>query len=128
MLPPRGMRIRLAAPRSSSCATSRSLATAAPPTFHPTRLPPYQTLLNNLETVRKVTDNQPLSLAEKILFSHVRNAEEVLTRASNVRDFRGKEYLPLKVDRLAMQGEQSKTTLLFGTTEAVLSHRRRSRC
>ncbi|CAO1624171.1 unnamed protein product [Jaminaea pallidilutea] len=89
----------------------RSLATAAPPTFHPTRLPPYASLLANLEKVKKVTGNKPLALAEKILLSHVRNPEEVLARR-DLRDFRGKEYLPLKVDRLAMQDASAQMALL----------------
>ncbi|PWN28242.1 putative mitochondrial aconitate hydratase [Jaminaea rosea] len=108
MLPPH----RLAAGNGSAArALRRSLATAAPPTFHPTRLPPYQSLCANLDTVRKVTDNAPLSLAEKILFSHLRNPEEVLAGKRGV-DLRGKEYLPLRVDRLAMQDASAQMALL----------------
>lgn len=123
MLPPH----RLAAGnRSAARALRRSLATAAPPTFHPTRLPPYQSLCANLDTVRKVTDNAPLSLAEKILFSHLRNPEEVLAGKRGV-DLRGKEYLPLRVDRLAMQGERAKMDSIYSAQvlTSPLSRRRR---
>lgn len=66
----------------------------------------------NLDVVRKVTNGKPLSLAEKILFSHLRNPEETLANRTDVRDFRGKEYLPLKVDRLAMQDASAQMALL----------------
>lgn len=118
MLPSRGMRVRLAkgsllsSSSTSAPSATRSLATAVPPTFHPTRLPPYQTLLNNLETVRKVTNGKPMALAEKILFSHVRNPEQVLASGKDLRDYRGKQYLPLKVDRLAMQDASAQMALL----------------
>ncbi|CAO1627604.1 unnamed protein product [Sympodiomycopsis kandeliae] len=117
MLPAQGSRARLAASATRSSSSSsfrRSLATAVPPTFHPTRLPPYARLLQNLETVKQVTNGAPLSLAEKILFSHLRNPEETLAGAKSrdVRDLRGKEYLPLKVDRLAMQDASAQMALL----------------
>lgn len=115
--------MRLAAQRLESSATAsgssrhggrRSLATAVPPTFHPTRLPPYARLVANLDVVRKVTNNKPLSLAEKILFSHLRSPEETLAlaRTGDVSDLRGREYLPLKVDRLAMQDASAQMALL----------------
>ncbi|CAO1630451.1 unnamed protein product [Parajaminaea phylloscopi] len=89
----------------------RRLATAAPPTFHPTRLPPYPVLLEKLETVKKVTNGQPLALAEKILFSHLRDPEQALASKA-ARDLRGKEYLSLQVDRLAMQDASAQMALL----------------
>lgn len=110
-MPPR--RVAAAASKKMLRATlaSRGLATAAPPTFHPTRLPPYPLLLEKLDTVRKVTNAKPLALAEKILFSHLRNPEEVLAN-KNTHDLRGKQYLPLKVDRLAMQDASAQMALL----------------
>lgn len=52
---------------------TRTLATPAAdgrvPTFHPSRVPPYTELLANLETVRAQL-NRPLTLSEKILYSH----------------------------------------------------------
>ena len=64
--------------------------------------PPYKTLVSNLETVKQVLDNEPLTLAEKILYSHLANAEESL--ADGKGNIRGKSYLKLNPDRVAMQG------------------------
>lgn len=104
--------------RSSKCFTKsvgnihRSLATAAPPTFHPSRLPPYTKLLDNLATVRKVLD-RPLTLSEKILYSHLISPQDTLASAGrDPTKIRGKMYLPLQVDRLAMQDASAQMALL----------------
>ena len=64
--------------------------------------PPYEKLVSNLKTVNRVLDNEPLTLAEKILYSHLANAEESL--ADGKGNIRGKSYLKLNPDRVAMQG------------------------
>lgn len=90
----------------------RALATAAPPTFHPSRLPPYPKLLDNLATVRKVLD-RPLTLSEKILYSHLISPQDTLASAGrDATKIRGKMYLPLQVDRLAMQDASAQMALL----------------
>jgi len=55
-----------------------------------------------LKIVKRVLDNQPLSLAEKILYSHLTDAEESL--AAGKGNIRGQSYLKLNPDRVAMQG------------------------
>lgn len=52
-----------------------------------------------------------MTLAEKILYSHLCNPEESLT-SSNVNDIRGKEYLKLNPDRVAMQDASAQMALL----------------
>lgn len=95
--------------KSSMTMSRRNLATTATSsslsTFHPSRLPPYPKLIKNLEKVKSIL-NRPLTLAEKILYSHLRNPEESLDGVGkNPSDLRGKKYLSLELDRLAMQGE-----------------------
>ncbi|CAB4254693.1 similar to Saccharomyces cerevisiae YJL200C ACO2 Putative mitochondrial aconitase isozyme [Maudiozyma barnettii] len=84
------------------------------------RVPPYAKLLTNLEKVHKITNNEPLTLAEKILYSHLTNPEESLggsTGVSAFRDIRGKEYLKLSPDRVAMQDASAQMAMLqFMTT------------
>lgn len=79
----------------------RSLATHAP------RLekdctsitPPYPLLLKKLDHVRQVL-NRPLSLSEKILYSHVIDPEASLGGGGKIR---GEAYLQLNPERVAMQ-------------------------
>ena len=52
--------------------------------------------------MNRILDNEPLTLAEKILYSHLDNAEESL--AAGKGNIRGQSYLKLKPDRVAMQG------------------------
>jgi homoaconitase len=90
----------------------QGLATAAPPTYHPSRLPPYPKLLASLEKVRAVLD-RPLTLSEKILYTHLISPEETLASAGrDASKIRGKMYLPLQVDRLAMQDASAQMALL----------------
>jgi hypothetical protein len=87
---------------------SRRLATVVNPRKLPfdetctSITPPYKTLVSNLKTVKKVLDNEPLTLAEKILYSHLSNVEESL--AAGKGNIRGQSYLKLNPDRVAMQG------------------------
>ena len=68
----------------------------------------------NLEEVRKVLGTScALTLAEKILYSHLANPEEsLLTGTENGRDIRGKADLKLKPDRVAMQDASAQMALL----------------
>ncbi|KAF3281255.1 aconitate hydratase [Orbilia oligospora] len=95
---------------------SRSFATAsAIPKVHPNcdaRTPPYDKLRRNYETVRRVLgSNQHLTLAEKILYSHLEKPEETLSGQST-GSIRGNAYLKLKVDRVAMQDASAQMALL----------------
>jgi hypothetical protein len=63
--------------------------------------PPYPRLLQTLDKVRNVLGSgTKLTLAEKILYSHLRNPEESLGGGGKVR---GERYLKLRPDRVAMQ-------------------------
>ena len=87
---------------------SRGLATVANPPKLPfdatcsSVTPPYGKLLSKLKDVKKVLDNEPLTLAEKILYSHLADVEESL--AAGKGNIRGQSYLKLNPDRVAMQG------------------------
>jgi homoaconitase len=79
----------------------RSLATHA---FVPEKpcssiTPPYAVLLNNLSSVRKHL-NRPLTLAEKILYSHLYDPEKGIGSGGIQR---GVTYLQLRPERVAMQ-------------------------
>ena len=79
----------------------RSLATHAPqlPKDCSSITPPYEKLLANLERVRSVV-KRPLTLAEKILYSHVIEPEKSLAGGGRIR---GESYLQLNPERVAMQ-------------------------
>lgn len=63
--------------------------------------PPYPRLLKTLDNVRQVLPkNSKLTLAEKILYAHLRNPEESLGGGGKIR---GERYLKLRPDRVAMQ-------------------------
>ncbi|CAG8879151.1 unnamed protein product [Penicillium nalgiovense] len=102
----RGMATRL----SSQRLFARGLATEA----SSSRMPPYPKLVRNLEQVRRVLgSDRALTLAEKILYAHLDNAEEsLLTGTNNGRDVRGKANLKLKPDRVAMQDASAQMALL----------------
>ncbi|KAF8898514.1 aconitase family-domain-containing protein [Infundibulicybe gibba] len=61
--------------------------------------PPYSSLLQSLARVRNLL-NRPLTLAEKILYSHLCDPEKALQNRANVR---GEAYLQLNPERVAMQ-------------------------
>ncbi|WWC92543.1 aconitate hydratase, mitochondrial [Kwoniella dendrophila CBS 6074] len=72
--------------------------------------PPYQRLLKTLDNVRDVLPKgTKLTLAEKILYSHLRNPEESLGGATKIR---GEKYLKLRPDRVAMQDASAQMALL----------------
>ena len=101
----------LATPAAAAAAAAAAVD-ARVPTFHPSRLPPYAELLSNLAVVRALL-NRPLTLSEKILYSHLQSPEQDLAGvgkdASNIR---GSKYLKLKIDRLAMQDASAQMALL----------------
>lgn len=102
--------------------TARHLATAStshgstgprPAVDLASRTPPYAKLLGRLEQVRKLLPTRALTLAEKILYSHLDNPEDsLLTGTSNGADIRGKANLKLKPDRVAMQDASAQMALL----------------
>ncbi|KAF2142626.1 uncharacterized protein K452DRAFT_318214 [Aplosporella prunicola CBS 121167] len=97
----------------------RHLATAQtsspPPGFDVAiRTPPYPKLLRKLNEVRGILGaDRSLTLAEKILYSHLDNPEEsLLTGTNNGKDIRGAANLKLKPDRVAMQDASAQMALL----------------
>ncbi|KAK0106902.1 aconitate hydratase [Cadophora gregata] len=96
---------------------ARSLATVNTTTYTPdieSRTPPYPLLLNRLKTVRKtLSPERKLTLAEKILYSHLANpAESLLSNTDNGLNIRGNANLKLKPDRVAMQDASAQMALL----------------
>ncbi|KAI3405319.2 ACO2 [Candida oxycetoniae] len=93
----------------------RCLATQAfhyqVPEEYQSRTPPYSKLIDKLSKVQKIINNQPLTLAEKILYSHLCDPEESLV-SSNLADIRGQQYLKLNPDRVAMQDASAQMALL----------------
>ena len=77
-------------------------------------LPPaYEKLYTKYSEVRKVLGQQRLTLAEKILYSHLNNVEEsLLSNTNNGRDIRGKANLKLNPDRVNMQDASAQMALL----------------
>jgi homoaconitase len=78
------------------------------------RTPPYSKILGKLADVRHVLGpERRLTLAEKILYSHLDNPEEsLLTNTQNGKDIRGVANLKLKPDRVAMQDASAQMALL----------------
>ncbi|KAH7094732.1 mitochondrial aconitate hydratase-like protein [Paraphoma chrysanthemicola] len=78
------------------------------------RTPPYPKLLGRLKEVRRVLgSSRQLTLAEKILYSHLDNPEEsLLSNTNNGKDIRGQANLKLKPDRVAMQDASAQMALL----------------
>ncbi|KAJ8608222.1 hypothetical protein MRB53_039753 [Persea americana] len=73
----------------------------------------HEELVKNLAEVRRLIPRNSLTLAEKILYSHLENAEESLLQGtSNGKDIRGKANLKLLVDRVAMQDASAQMALL----------------
>ena len=78
------------------------------------RTPPYAKVLDRLSQVRRILGSErPLTLAEKILYSHLDKPEEsLLNGTANGRDIRGLANLKLKPDRVAMQDASAQMALL----------------
>ena len=77
-------------------------------------MPPYQHLIKNLKSVRRVLGTRrQLTVAEKILYSHLHNIEEsLLSNTQNGNQIRGNATLKLKPDRVAMQDASAQMALL----------------
>lgn len=87
------------------------------PSYKPdiaSRTPPYGKLLKRLHEVRRVLGSERnLTLAEKILYSHLDNPEEsLLSGTANGTNIRGNANLKLKPDRVAMQDASAQMALL----------------
>ncbi|RMZ87993.1 hypothetical protein DV736_g4783, partial [Chaetothyriales sp. CBS 134916] len=88
-------------------------AAPSPPPRRRAAVPPYQRILSNFQEVRSILDGRRLSLAEKILYSHLDNAEDsLLSGTDNGRSIRGNANLKLKPDRVAMQDASAQMALL----------------
>ncbi len=71
--------------------------------------PPYALLIQKINEVRKVL-KRPLTLAEKILYSHLIDPKATL---SDVGRIRGETYLQLRPERVAMQDASAQYVLIF---------------
>ena len=97
---------------------ARSLITSVRSISTSSVTPPYAKLINNLNLIKNLTSNEPMTLAEKILYSHLNNVEETLGSSNSLRPFRGEQYLKLNPDRVAMQDASAQMALLqFITTK-----------
>ncbi|KAM0085181.1 aconitate hydratase [Fusarium odoratissimum] len=87
--------------------TRRNFSSARP-------LPPtYEKLYTKYTDVRRVLGKQRLTLAEKILYSHLDNPEDsLLNNTDNGRNIRGKANLRLKPDRVNMQDASAQMAIL----------------
>ncbi|CAM0135764.1 unnamed protein product [Umbelopsis sp. WA50703] len=94
--------------KSSSRMFKRRLATSVNPVPEKdcrTITPPYTKLTDNLAKVKRILDGRPLTLAEKILYSHLTNPEDTVP-------VRGETYLKLSPDRVAMQDASAQMAVL----------------
>ncbi len=66
----------------------------------------YNKLNDKLKVVRSAMGNKPLTLAEKIIYSHLDNPQD----AATVK--RGESYLKLRPDRVAMQDATAQMAVL----------------
>ena len=78
------------------------------------RIPLYNGLYRKLKESYKVFGSKrQLTLAEKILYSHLDSVEEsLLSNTQNGKDIRGNAILKLKPDRVAMQDASAQMALL----------------
>ncbi|PKI84853.1 aconitate hydratase [Malassezia vespertilionis] len=106
---------RLRTPRAwlHTSAAARFASHAHDFEVHPSRMPRYDVLVEQLGTVRELLGDRPLTLAEKILYTHLINPQEDLAGAgADAAAVRGNRYLKLRVDRLAMQDASAQMALL----------------
>ncbi|KAH9969175.1 aconitase family-domain-containing protein [Russula dissimulans] len=104
------MSFRTIARRWASPGLTRSLATHASAPEKPCSsiTPPYAVLLDNLAKIRKRL-NRPLTLAEKILYSHLYDPDNGIGSGGIQR---GATYLQLQPERVAMQDASAQMALL----------------
>lgn len=99
---------------------TRTLATASPSSVSEPGLigtPNYEKLTSNLETLKKKWGNSSMTLAEKILYAHLRPESDFETPPS-----RQASYLQLAPDRVAMQDASAQMAVL----QFMLSGRNRT--
>ncbi|KAL8691136.1 MAG: hypothetical protein Q9218_003569 [Villophora microphyllina] len=108
-----------ARPLDNATTWRRSFATEAKPTSPAqsdvsSRTPPYAKIIKNLHRVRSILGQERrLTLAEKILYSHLDNPEDsLLSNTQNGTHIRGNANLKLKPDRVAMQDASAQMALL----------------
>ncbi|KNZ73513.1 putative aconitate hydratase 2 [Termitomyces sp. J132] len=103
----RGSRIQ---PRRGLDVIKRALATHTPLVEKSCAsiTPPYAKLIQNLEHVRGIL-NRPLTLSEKILYSHLVDPQKSLAGGGKIR---GEAYLQLHPERVAMQDASAQMALL----------------
>ncbi|KXX80559.1 putative aconitate hydratase, mitochondrial [Madurella mycetomatis] len=91
----------------------RRVTSTRPYSNGPLLPPTYEKLYNKYSEVRRVLGVQRLTLAEKILYSHLDNVEEsLLSNTNGGRDIRGKANLKLRPDRVNMQDASAQMALL----------------
>ncbi|KAK4241016.1 aconitase family-domain-containing protein [Achaetomium macrosporum] len=91
----------------------RRVAITRPYSNGPLLPPTYEKLYNKYSEVRRVLGAQRLTLAEKILYSHLDNVEEsLLSNTNDGRDIRGNANLKLRPDRVNMQDASAQMALL----------------
>ncbi|KAI4172233.1 MAG: hypothetical protein LQ343_003668 [Gyalolechia ehrenbergii] len=100
-------------------ACCRGFATESKPNFPAqsdvlSRTPPYAKIIKKLHNVRDILGTgRKLTLAEKILYSHLDNPEDsLLSNTQNGLHIRGNANLKLKPDRVAMQDASAQMALL----------------
>ncbi|EJT98869.1 aconitate hydratase [Dacryopinax primogenitus] len=71
--------------------------------------PSYATLMHRLVRARKILGDRPLTLSEKILYSHLHDVERSLAGGGRIR---GEKYLLLSPERVAMQDASAQMALL----------------
>ncbi|KAG7289672.1 hypothetical protein NEMBOFW57_006047 [Staphylotrichum longicolle] len=99
--------------RAVQAQTLRRVTGTRPYSNGPLLPPTYERLYNKYSEVRRVLGAQRLTLAEKILYSHLDNVEESLcSGTNNGRDIRGSANLKLRPDRVNMQDASAQMALL----------------
>ncbi|KAG6889669.1 hypothetical protein C0992_004480 [Termitomyces sp. T32_za158] len=98
-------------PRRGLAVLKRALATHTPLVEKSCAsiTPPYAKLIKNLEHVRKIL-NRPLTLSEKILYSHLVDPEKSLAGGGKIR---GEAYLQLHPERVAMQDASAQYAIYY---------------
>lgn len=74
-----------------------------------TLVPPYEHLIAQLERVKSIL-KRPLTLSEKIVYSHLCNVEDLTSVEAG--KLRGQAYLKLRPDRVALQDASAQMAIL----------------
>ncbi|WZH43649.1 Aconitate hydratase mitochondrial [Fusarium acuminatum] len=102
---PNAIRSTAVLPSNKTSRRNFSTAKSLPPT--------YEKLYTKYTDVRRVLGKQRLTLAEKILYSHLDNPEDsLLNNTDNGRSIRGKANLRLNPDRVNMQDASAQMAIL----------------